>query len=246
MASAIAISQEIRGAKKLHRFEINHIELLAYDQYESEAVDRVAGELQGDAYGLERIPFQPGDVVIDIGTHVGLVSMYLAKRWPFLRIEAFEPYRANHENCANNLCLNHVSNVRLFRQAVTADGRNIVLRCLPSNTGGATAIFGLGSAGPSEPVDSTTLPDILEGALAPGQRCRLLKIDCEGMEYEILSQPRALERVDYLAAEFHEGELYSRDGRCSVNHGAARTLFDFCARSFPLERMRVVFCPKRD
>ena len=245
MASSTAISQEVRGAKRLHRFEINRVALLAYDQYESQAADRVAEELQGDTC-LETIPFQPGDVVIDIGTHVGLVSMYLAKRWPFLRIDAFEPYPANHENCADNLCLNNVSNVRLFRQAVTADGRSVVLRCLPSNTGGATAIFGLPSAGAAEPVDSTTLPAILEGTLAPGQRCRLLKIDCEGMEYEILSQPRALDRVDYLAAEFHEGELYSRDGQCRVNNGAARTLFDFCARSFPPERMRVVFCPKRD
>jgi hypothetical protein len=35
-----------------------------------------------------------------------------------------------------NLRLNDVSNVLLFRQAVPADGRSIVLRCLPSNTGG--------------------------------------------------------------------------------------------------------------
>jgi hypothetical protein len=117
---------------------------------------------------------------------------------------------------------------------------------LPSNTGGATAIFDLPGAGAAQPVDSTTLDDILEGTLVKGQRCRLLKIDCEGMEYEILPQSRALDRVDFLAAEFHEAELYSQDGHCNLNTGAARALFDFCARSFPSEKMRVTFCRKPD
>ena len=247
---AIAISEEGPARKScirtLHKFEIKGVALLAYDDCESQAADRVAEELLADIYGLDAIPFQPGDVVIDIGAHVGMVSMYLAKRWPFLRIDAFEPYRPNYENCSTNLHLNNVSNVRLFKQAVTVDGRSLILRCLPSNTGGATAVFELPGAQADTPVDSTTLPDILERALAPGQRCRLLKIDCEGMEYEILSHSSALDRVDFLAAEFHEGTLYSRDVHCDVNNGAARTLFDFCARSFPPERMRVVFCPKCD
>jgi hypothetical protein len=34
-------------------------------------------------------------------------------------------------------------------------------------------------------------------------RCKLLKIDCEGMEYEILFGTRVLDKVEYLAGEFH-------------------------------------------
>jgi hypothetical protein len=81
--------------RELHRYEINGVPLLAYDEEGSLAADRVAGELASDVYGLEMVPFQPGDVAIDIGAHIGLVSIYIAKRWPFLRIYAFEPYLPN-------------------------------------------------------------------------------------------------------------------------------------------------------
>lgn len=232
--------------RELHLYVINGVALLAYDEHGSLTADRVAGELWRDIYGLETVPFQSGDHVIDIGAHIGLVSMYLAKRWPFLRIHAFEPYPVNYENCADNLRLNQVSNVLLSRQALTADGRPIILRCLPSNTGGATAVFEMPGARAAAAVESTTLHDIFERTLGPDQRCRLLKMDCEGMEYEILPQARVLDRVDFFAAEFHEGELYSREGDRAVNAGDAHALGEHCTRLFPPDRMRVVCCPKRD
>ncbi|HEX5760329.1 MAG TPA: FkbM family methyltransferase [Thermoanaerobaculia bacterium] len=224
------------GRRTLHRFEIRGVDLLAYDEEGSLSADRVAGELLADVYGLESVPFRAGDVVIDVGAHVGLVSIYLAKRWPLLRIHAFEPHPVNHRSCAENLRLNGVGNVRLERRAVTADGRAIELRCLPSNTGGATAAFDLPGAGAAVAAPSATLAAVCDAALPPGGRCRLLKLDCEGMEYEILSRPRALERIDYLAAELHYGD----------DDGPARALAAHCARFIPAERLRFVFCPKRD
>jgi FkbM family methyltransferase len=224
------------GRRTLYRFEVRGVELLAYDEAGSLSAERVAGELLADAYGLESIPFRAADMVIDVGAHVGLVSVYLAKRWPFLLIHAFEPHPVNHRNCAESLRLNGVTNVRLERRAVTADGRPIVLRHLPCNTGGATAVFDLPGAGAAASVASTTLADIYDETLPPGHRCRLLKLDCEGMEYEILRQPRALERIDYLAAELHYG----------ADDGPARALAAHCARFIPAERLRFVFCPKRD
>src|SRR6516164_398789 len=100
-------------SRTLHRFGINGIELLAYDESQSLSAMRVFQELAGDVYGMESIPFEPGDIVIDVGAHIGLVSVYLAKRFPFLRIYAFEPHPVNHTNCADNLRLNNVTNVCL-------------------------------------------------------------------------------------------------------------------------------------
>ena len=95
-----------------------------------------------------------------------------------------------------------------------------------------------------------TLQAIFDRFLAPGQRCRLLKIDCEGMEYEILPSP-VLDRVDFLAAEFHEGVLfervlYERKEYPSVNIGKAHALGELCAGFFPPERMRILCCQKYD
>jgi FkbM family methyltransferase len=231
--------------KALYSFEIRGVSLSVYDGCASSAANRVAEELLNDIYGLETIFFQPEDIVIDIGAHVGLVSLYLAKRWPFLKIFAFEPHPTNHANFVDNLSLNNVSNVCLFRQAITADGRSIMLRLVNSNTGGATAVFDLAGAYTVGPVDSVTLQSIFEQAVAPTQRCRLLKIDCEGMEYEILPSP-VLDRVDFLAAEFHEGVLYEHGGYPRVNIGRAHALGELCAGFFAPERMRIICCQKQD
>ena len=190
--------------RRLHRFEINGIELLAYDEPDSLAAPRIAIELLEDAYGLDAISFQRGDVAIDIGSHVGLVSMYLAKRWPFLEIYAFEPHPANWANCAENLLLNDIRNVSLSREALSGDRRRLTLHTNAGNSGGASAVFTLPDSQPTAEVNSVTLRDVFGRVLQPGQRCRLLKIDCEGMEYEILGDCSELDRVDYLAGEFHE------------------------------------------
>src|SRR5262245_37259247 len=134
------------STRMLHTYDINDLTLLAYDEDGSETTDRVASELIQDAYGFNGVPFESHDVVIDIGAHVGLVSLYLAKRWPSLRIHAFEPHPTNYRNAVDNLRLNDVSNVHLWHRAVTADRRSIVLRALSRNTGGATAVFDMPGA----------------------------------------------------------------------------------------------------
>jgi FkbM family methyltransferase len=239
-----ALSPIAACTRTLHIYGIHGIALAAYDETSSETADRVAGELFHDAYGFAHIPFEAGDVVIDIGAHVGLVSIYLAKRWPFLRIEAFEPHPTNHRNCIDNLDLNGVSNVHVSQLAVTADRRPLVLQSLRCNTGGATAVFDMPGADRSPAMDSVTLADILDMTLTPGQRCRLLKIDSEGIEYEILPSP-ALARVDFLAAEFHED---ARDGGNQERGGRSRAqaLGAQCARYVRPDRLRVICCPKHD
>lgn len=63
----IGISPESPGKasrrRKLLRFDINGVGLFVYDQGASLAADRVAGELWGDAYGLETVGFRPGGSV---------------------------------------------------------------------------------------------------------------------------------------------------------------------------------------
>jgi FkbM family methyltransferase len=234
----------VESTRILHNYHINQIALAAYDESSSVAAHGVIVELAHDIYGFERIPFEAGDVVIDIGAHVGLVSIYLAKRWPFLRIHAFEPHPTNYQNCADNLRLNNVSNVHLSPVAVTADRRPVILRSLRGNTGGATAVYDMPGADSSPAVESMTLDDIVDATLAPGQRCRLLKIDCEGSEYEILPSP-VLARVDFLSGEFHDDAIDS-GGHANAVFGRAHALLEQCARYFQSDRLRVICCQKHD
>ena len=61
--------------------------------------------------------------------------------------------------------------------------------------------------------DSITLDEIFDRyAIA---RCKLLKIDCEGAEHEILTNTSVLDGVEWLSGEFHSGELLESRG-CTV------------------------------
>src|SRR5262249_51800241 len=108
------------------------------DHAASRAVPTVAAELARDSYRIGCIEFVPGDTVIDIGAHVGLFSIFLAGRFPFLRILAFEPAPQNYARFRRNVERNGIRNVEIHNKAVTGDGRPLPMLVHSSNTGGAT------------------------------------------------------------------------------------------------------------
>lgn len=153
------------------------------------------------SYDLDSIPFEPGDVVIDAGAHVGIVSIYLALKCPRLRIIALEPIPVNYELLCRNIVANNVENrVTAQQTALTSDGRSIILRGEGHKNSGGYSEFGNGD---SFRVPSVTLADIfVEHNI---ETCKLLKLDVEGSEYEIiLSDPEILKRVQYLRGELHK------------------------------------------
>ncbi len=166
----------------------------------------VLREIQDD-YKLAEMGFQPGDQVIDIGAHVGVVSCYIAKNYPGTLIYAFEPVQENFERLALNLERNGIGKerVRAFPLGVTGDGREITLvGDGRGNSGGWSAAGVHSSIVEQRTARSTTLEQILlDNAI---DRVKLLKVDCEGSEYEILySAPEwAWKKIEYVAIEIHD------------------------------------------
>lgn len=151
-------------------------------------------------YELDDIPFADGDTVLDVGAQVGLVSLYLAKKHPGIHIIAYEPVPANYERLIRNLEKNGVRNVTTVNKAVTGDGRPLTLAVnLKSNSGGASA-FTTPNGQETITVESVTLSDIL----SRHDQIKLLKLDVEGAEYEILESLNGdLGKIEYIRGEFH-------------------------------------------
>jgi FkbM family methyltransferase len=220
--------------RTLHRYEIDGISLLAYDESHSQSANWVVWELQADDYRLRDMRFGEGDVVIDIGAHVGLFSIYLAKRWPALKVFAFEPFPANFRNCAENLQINSVTNVVLSPNAITNDSRLLSMATDPHNSGGASAVVKtFESNGIVTDLASMTLDEVF--LVHEIGRCKLMKIDCEGMEYEILLGARVLDKVEYLAGEFHASPSLQNRGWCPEG------LHAHCSSFFADNKMKIQF-----
>jgi FkbM family methyltransferase len=219
------------------KHQVNQVELKICDYAQSTAPDLIVGELRGDEYQLGSIGFRPGDVVIDIGGHIGIFSCYLAKKYPFLKILAFEPIPVSYQMFRRNLTLNEIRNIRLYNVAVTSDRRELEMVVhLQGNTGGATAnLSDLNLEGHARfRCASLTLDDIFQSFLIDS--CKLLKIDCEGSEHEILLTARCLDRVQYLRGEFHINQHLRGQGY------SIERLAQHCRRLIKPERVVFTSC----
>jgi FkbM family methyltransferase len=204
------------------------VEVVLSDVPGSHGLAAIVKEMQDDSYRLAGIPFSPGDVVVDIGANVGAFAIAVAKRHPGVHVHAFEPLPDTFAQLQRNIAANGVSNVTAWNLAVTGDGREVVLFNDAANSGGSTMHGG------GEPIrcPSTTLAAIFRDHV-PG-RCALLKVDCEGAEYEMLADAPELARVDHLRGEFHMYPHMRAQGM------KMSSLVMACARHVPVERMEIV------
>ncbi len=187
----------------------------------------VLDEYARGMYGMAELTFAPDDVAVDVGAHIGGVSVILATLHPEIRIIAYEPAASNYAMFVENLRWNGISNVTAVRQAVMGDRGTLTLTWAPHATAGSTV--GLPDAArasreasgwTSETVDCVTLDDVFrEHGIA---RCAWLKLDCEGAEWGIMAKTGVLERIDRVSLELHLPA--SRQGE-----GIERCVRDFSA-----------------
>lgn len=133
-----------------------------------------------------------GDIVVDIGAHVGIFSLFAASKNPSGKIYSYEPNPDNYTLLLLNLKKNAASCVSPYQLAVSAVRRNVTLNISAKNSGGHSLQpdFVLDSD-KNMIVSSVRLEDVIQDNEL--DQIDFLKIDCEGAEYDILfSTPRAL------------------------------------------------------
>jgi FkbM family methyltransferase len=227
-------------ARETAALDIDGLHLEFFDHPSSVTRQLVIQEFVEDAYKLKEIDFQPGDIVVDVGGHVGIFSIFVAKRYPFVKVIAFEPVPPNVEYFRRNLAHNQVNNVELFPMAITRDGRDVQLAGrLEKNSGGASAVTReISSKHERWTIQSRTLTSVFDEFDI--QKCKLLKIDCEGAEHEILFDFPYLARVDYMRGEFHINGLLRSQGY-SIDR-----LAEHCRKFIEPNRLSYVSCTMAD
>jgi FkbM family methyltransferase len=123
----------------------------------------------------------PGEVAIEVGANIGTNAVPLAKRLgPQGRLLAFEPQRQVHQMLCANIALNGLSNVMTFWAAAGAQPGAITVPVLDYDSKGNFGGVSLGAHEKGERVQVVTIDGLRLNA------CRLIKIDVEGMELDVL------------------------------------------------------------
>ncbi len=138
---------------------------------------------------------EPGGVIVDVGAHIGITGVFLARRYRPRRYIAIEPVPENAALARTNLERNGVP-ARVINAAIGArDGSGLFA------VQGVSTQGRLAKAGFSVPVVSI---DTALAELDRTERVALLKLDIEGGEEELFRGPVDwLRRVDCIVAELH-------------------------------------------
>ena len=172
----------------------------------------------GDLTGTLAVVFvrrEYGDVkrfrtVVDIGANVGTFALYAAQAAPDAQIYCFEPEQLNFQLLQRNIDGNGLEQrISAFRCAVasTNDRRDLAVGASLLNS------FHMQSEGAEiQSVDCLTLSDIL--AIHQLHTIDLLKINCEGAEYEILQAcpSYVFDRIANIRLEYHNLDDNGRNG----------------------------------
>jgi FkbM family methyltransferase len=152
-----------------------------------------------------------------------------------VKVYAFEPVPENYDRLCRNLAANACSGVTPFNVGVTSDGRTLRLSGSPTVNTGHYSAYAEEGADAME-VETWDLMRILDRLRIA--RVALLKMDCEGAEYEILyGMGDALRLVDALVMEVHENE------RLIAEHGSASRLIEYVRTIVPYVRASIIRIP---
>lgn len=144
-------------------------------------------------YGLASCPLVPGDMVIDCGANVGEFSAIVTRRHG-CRVIAVEP-EASEARCIQHNApgVIEVVNAALWKEPGE-------LKFYSKNRSADSSLFETRDYDHVTTVKAVTLDDLL--ARHGVQRLKLLKLEAEGAEPEILLGAReSLQRIEYITAD---------------------------------------------
>jgi FkbM family methyltransferase len=131
---------------------------------------------------------RPGDVFVDVGAHVGLYTLLAAKAvGPSGETHSFEPVPPNYASLLENVRLNGFTNTRLNNAAAGAGSGDLELGQteIQPDCGQTSAMYTRGGHERTITAEKLDLGDYLDRSL-DSRPIRLVKLDVEGMEPEIL------------------------------------------------------------
>lgn len=172
-------------------------------------------EIFADNYKVleKNIEFNPGDIILDIGANEGMFSIMMAKLYPHARVIALEPVPRTYYQLVRNIGLNGCMNIDSYNIGVGKPGqKTTMLNVSKDFSGGSTSLCEYNPDHHDRiEVNLVSLDEAF--GLYGIDRCRLAKIDAEGMEYEILYGATVLPRVDFMTMEIHNNHKLEFLGR---------------------------------
>jgi len=144
-----------------------------------------------DCYGLDKIEGKI-ERILDIGSNLGFFSMAARSRFPEARIHCYEPNPQIQNHLLNNT---RGLSIEVYPEAIGANEGWINLKV----DGGS--LFARAEASEKGNIKKTAIVDAIAKL---GGSVDLLKLDCEGGEWELFEKPDVWQHIKRLTMEYHQ------------------------------------------
>lgn len=143
------------------------------------------GEYSDGEVDVFRQILQEGHVVVEAGANIGAHTVPLAQLVGDAgQVYAFEPQRRVFQVLNGNIAINSLRNVFCLQKALSDKSGNLLVPILSTEVSNNFGALELGEWTYGEEVDVTTIDSMKLSS------CRLIKIDVEGMELNVLRGAR--------------------------------------------------------
>lgn len=166
--------------------------------------------IKEDDFKLEYIKeFEDGDVIIDLGSNVGLLSCLFAKIYPCTKIYAFD---ANSLACLcakMNRCRNSITNLEIYNKAIgIKNTKNVKFYSNDIEISASLEEKYTSIKNQEYQCDMINIEEIFDSKLLSIDSVKYFKVDIEGGEYDVMNyicdnRPDIIDRIDYLHLEIH-------------------------------------------
>jgi FkbM family methyltransferase len=152
---------------------------------------------------------QPAPMIVDIGANSGLFALRIKQLYPSAIISCYEPFPPNFAQLQHTIAINKLDSVTPFQKALGARRGNAKLYIHKRNMGGHSFYATEALSNDCVDVEVVDLRSILDELQ---QEVDLLKIDCEGAEFDILMNLTSAEagKIRQIIVET-TSELYNVD-----------------------------------
>jgi len=150
--------------------------------------------------------------IIDVGANIGFFSLFAYERFPSAKIFSFEPVPNNFEKLKHHVLKNGCDRIHCYLQAVAKENGKNTIWVDPTQeiTTNASIRHNI-KQGQQLEIETISLTGIFNRLKMTS--CDLLKLDCEGAEFEIVYETPVdvLKNVKRLAIEVHQTQIFPRN-----------------------------------
>ena len=166
---------------------------------------------------LDHVDLKDGDVVIDVGAHIGYFSVYAATQVRGAKVYAYEPCPDSYKKLLANIQLNSCKNIKAFelgvagtkgqREFYTSENDNLSNSLIQERANGDLNEI---------TIQTTTLKEVFDQNKI--EVCNFLKMNAEGAEHEIIESTPVeyLKRIQKAAIFYHGGVRSLKDILCNA------------------------------